>query len=210
MVAQSILKLDITKSRVLVIDPSAMHMAYVVAEVDLDTKTSKPIRSGMIWCKSGWSKGQRFSFVDYAIRTLIKEESISDVYTEGFFVNPKMMFGSGVIPTINGLIEMNCYRSGINYKQEIPPPTWRAALGLKAIKDSKGKRDWKTPTKDIVESKLVKLPLTLTHNVTGKQKKTPFDISDVLAMYMAICKDNNLTINLPNVDIFSNPLTVKE
>jgi hypothetical protein len=69
---------------------------------------------------------------------------------------------------------------------EIPPPSWRAVLGIKHLKLPGGKRDYKTPTKALVESKLGTLPETIVSNITGKQRDLPNDVSDVLAIALSI------------------------
>lgn len=194
----------------LVIDPSASHLAYVIIDVDFDKKDAGILSAGMMWTKTSYSKGQRFSYIRKGIQTLLNVLPLVDiVYTEAFFANPKQMQGSAVIPVVNGLIELSCVevsREPIQY-EEIPPTSWRSILGIKPVINRvfeggkfKNKRDYKTPTLQLVELTLGKLPEQVMSNVTSKLRDTPHDLSDALAIGLAILKEHGIE----KVEFFGN------
>jgi len=191
----SIPLIDINKTKtILVIDPSASHLAYCLADLNKEKNELQIFYVGMLWTKSKWKRGLRFYYVQkcvYHLLNSLKDALPSAVYVEGFFANPKQMFGSAVIPTINGLIECLTVPYKVAYF-EIPPPTWRSNLGIKPIKNSIGKRDYKVPTKAYVESILGKLPDEIPSNSNDKMRTTPSDIADVLAITIAIGKHHGL------------------
>lgn len=178
------LSLNITEPRLLVIDPSANHLAYVIVN-------NQTIEScGMIWTKDSWIKGKRFSYMAKAIQLLLTEFKVNHVFTEAFFVNPKQMLGSAVIPVINGLIELTSYEHKASY-QEITPPSWRAILQIKAFKDDKGKKDYKTPVRNKVIEVLGPIPDKVISNITGKDRDLPHDLTDSLGITLAILNSMN-------------------
>jgi Holliday junction resolvasome RuvABC endonuclease subunit len=185
-------KLDESVDSFLTIDPSADHLAYVFIGLDHRNKTVNFESVGMIWSKSTWTKGQRFQYINKALDTLINGNYISipkHIITEQYFMNPKLKSGAAVIPVINGLIEKACAEYGDISYSEVPPPTWRSKLNIKAIRDSNDKRDYKTPTKDMVE-RFIDVPNEIKSNITLNNKSTPHDIFDALAIAIAVCLDN--------------------
>ncbi len=206
---------------ILVIDPSASHLGYALVDLNLSAQTAEIMRYGMVWTKPSWSKGQRFTYVQAAIKRLLETEPFAKaVYTESFFVNPKQMFGSSVIPTINGIIEMTAYQvskagtSTVEYR-EIPPPAWRATLGIKpditVLPTGKKSRDYKEPTKREVERMLGALPTMIKSNINQRERSMPYDVFDVLAIALSICKTSDIqTVSVNHLatmsfDLF-NPL----
>lgn len=184
--------------KLLVIDPSSSHLGYVL--VDLDNGVAAIESAGMIFTSGTWTKGQRFLYMDQCLKELLqgRSGSIPEVaVTEQFFMNPKLVSGVAVVPVVNGLIEKNCAEQGLVPYFEVPPPTWRAKLGVKAdyvMENVKGvlkkKRDYKTPTIRIVENHLGKLPATIKSNITLKERDTPHDLADALAIALATVMDN--------------------
>jgi Holliday junction resolvasome RuvABC endonuclease subunit len=192
------------KTKIIVIDPSGTHLAYAVIVLDKEAGVGIIEHTGMLWTKDSWTKGKRFSYMFKAIKSLIKEADPDAVYTESFFANPKAMSGSFVIPIVNGLIEMACWESNKNIQFEFVSPTkWRKILGIKSIK-TKDKRDWKEPTKRMVEFLLDKLPDTIISNITEKERQLPTDIPDVLAISLAIGWEHGIKIIDFNEDFCYN------
>jgi len=174
----------------LAIDPSSAHLAYVLAECDKGGELH--IHSaGVIWVKDSWAKGKKLIYMSYALHYLVNRMlPISKlVFSEQFFANPRMLSSSSsVIPTVNNLLEMSCTWPETVPLHLVPPPTWRRILGIKAIQTAKGK-DYKQPTADYVKSKMT-VPDEVQSNITGKLRATPHDVTDALAIALAIAKEN--------------------
>lgn len=175
-------------------DPSASHLAYCLLTLDLAAKEAFITHIGMLWTRSTWSRGQRFKYMQRALEKLINglARPLDGCVTEAFFANPKLMFGSSVIPTVNAFIEMACSAHKAGYL-EIGPPSWRSVLSVKAIKDETGKKDYKGPTKTLVELTFGQLPEKILSNLDQKERKLPNDIPDCLAIALAYCKVSGVT-----------------
>jgi Holliday junction resolvasome RuvABC endonuclease subunit len=170
--------------KILVIDPSASHLAYCIIEFNGGLATVRS--ANIIWTKDSWSRGKKFTFMQNCISSIIQIEAPDFVYSEAFFTNPKMKMGSLVIPVINGLIEMICHQHTLPEPEFISPTVWRKVLDIKADKSS-GSRDYKGPTKQAVEKFLnMSFPATVISNMTGNSRAFPNDISDVVAIGLAI------------------------
>lgn len=184
------LKNKLSSGYILVIDPSSEHLGYTVSKLDNNHLVIEDI--GVLWTKSAWDRGERFTYMANAIQSFINDpRGIVECVSEAFFSNPKMMMGSSVIPIINGIIEMEIFKSGkpITY-QEVPPTVWRKTLSIKPAMVN-GKRDYKTPTKDKVEELLVfKFPDNIISNITGKDRQLPTDVPDVVAITLAAAIDS--------------------
>ncbi len=194
---------DISKpnenKRLLVIDPSANHSGYCILNLNADKAFIS--YAGMIWTKDSWSKGKRLQYTYNAFNELLKL-NINQVLTESFFVNPKQLSGSLVLPIINGFLHKLAEDYSITYI-EVSPPSWRKVLNIKAIIDDKGKRNWKIPTADLV-STYTKLPEEIISNVTGKPRAIPHDLTDVMAIAIAKAKELGYNTVEVNKDCFNN------
>lgn len=198
----SIPTLNPVNQTILVIDPSASHLAYCYIDLDFKTKEAHFQSTGMLWTKGTWNRGQRFLYMNRCFDVMlngIPSHIPNTIVSEQYFVNPKMLSGgTAVIPVINGLLEMKAAELGDVQYTETPPPSWRSQLGIKFLKDSKGKRDYKTPTVNAVEANGIKIPDAVISNITLKARETPYDISDCLAIGLAVCKANgfsNITVS---------------
>jgi Holliday junction resolvasome RuvABC endonuclease subunit len=167
-------------------------MAYAVCTI----KHNKAVitNCGMLWTKDSWSKGRRFSYMKKAITYLMLVYNPSKCFTEAFFANPKLLAHSAVIPTVNGLIELCSYDQGDLPYNEVSPSWWRSVLNIKPTK-TEGKRDYKIPTAQAVKEALprIAVPEVVLSNVTGKERATPHDMTDVLAIVLSLLKANNIT-----------------
>lgn len=195
-------KLDKTQT-ILVIDPSAAHMAYCIAEINLEEKNMHVWTIGMLWTPGTWEKGKRFTYMLKSLETILNEAPIKTaIYTEAFFSNPKAMMGSAVIPTVNGIIELCAYKESTGLVKiaysEVSPSSWRSTLQIKPdmTVDTKGKRkrDYKNPTKRTVESLFkFKMPDEIKSNLNDKTRIIPYDITDCLAITLSIAKEHGIS-----------------
>jgi len=179
------------KSRVLSVDPSASHLAFTISEID-PGNSLKIVEVGMIWADSKWELGQRLNYMYNCLEYLITGFDIDSITTEAFFSNPKMKMGQNIIPTINHFMQVIIYKSGkvISY-EEISPSAWRKVLGIKA--DIVGnKRDFKAPTKRIVQTKIGALPDEIISNITGNLRSLPTDVPDSIAMSIYVGLEHNV------------------
>lgn len=192
------------KQRLLVVDPSASHLAFVICEIDPSQSSMTILKSGMLWTHDKWSLGKRLNYMKTSFLFLIKEFKIDGIYTEQFFMNPKMLTGgTAVIPTINAILQMCIDEVGKDiHFEEIPPPSWRAILKIKPVM-VKGKRDYKTPTKDCVV-KRIDAPTRTLSNITLKERDTPTDIYDALAIVLALTESSNCNNLLKGDKIFND------
>jgi len=174
----------------LAIDPSSAHLAYALAEID--NKELYIHHAGMLWTKPNWSKGKKLIYMHYAFEYLINGivPVPAQVFTEAYFMNPKLRMGVAVVPTINHLLEMRCTHPTLVPMQEVPPPSWRRVLGIKPSY-ANGKRDYKQPTREAVEA-YMKVPETILSNITGKARATPHDMTDALAIAIAVGEENGI------------------
>lgn len=202
---------------ILVIDPSSEHLAYTIAEINLEEKNLHIWTTGMLFTPASWPKGKRFTYMLKALEVIFNANPIkSAVYTEQFFSNPGMMMGSAVVPTVNGIIELCAYKESptiqkIQYS-EISPSSWRSILQIKPdlspdlLKtgvqklNKKGlpkiKKDFKEPTKRTVEKMLnYTMPEEIISNLNDKKRKIPYDVTDCLAITLAIAKDHGIINN---------------
>jgi Holliday junction resolvasome RuvABC endonuclease subunit len=198
------------KYNYLFIDPSASHMGWAIVTIDHDLKTSVTHHVGMCWTKGTWVRGQRYRYMYRSIESIIRCDAgnmkIDGIIIEGYFANPKMLHGSAVIPTIMAFAEMVASEYNVGYL-EIGPPSWRSVLGIKPTKDSKGKRDYKGPTKAYVESLMGQLPENILSNIKLKERMMPTDVPDCLAIAIAYSKYVGVTDIKLAPDAFK-PLTI--
>jgi Holliday junction resolvasome RuvABC endonuclease subunit len=178
--------------RILAVDPSGSHLAYVIATLDIEAGTVEILKAGMLWAPASFDKPERLRYMQSCIDSIINtppfaEYIVDATFSEQFFSNPKMITGgSSIIPTVNNFLQMASSEAGIPF-QEMGPSTWRSIIGIKAAKDAAGKRDWKTPAKDYVERYTV-LPEKIRSNVDGRLRATPNDLTDALCIALAVAK----------------------
>lgn len=183
--------LNKTCKTVLVIDPSSNHLAYTISTINTKTNEFTVVKSGMVWTKDSWVKGKKYLNIHDSIEYLLNNKYfiVDTVVTEQYFMNFKLKSGMSSVPTVNGIIQMLCAKYGVTYL-ETPPPSWRTALSIKPVKDSEGKNDYKVPTAKAV-SKYINVPKTIKSNITLKERSTPHDITDCLAITLALAIKNN-------------------
>jgi hypothetical protein len=199
--------------KLLVIDPSGSHLAFSIVSIDDKVLTFHYV--GMLWTQPSWGIGKRLSYMERAFKFLLnlKNHVVDSMYTEAFFVNKFKMSGISVIPTVNNLMQKVIYEedSRIGYK-EISPTTWRKVLGIKAVTSDTGGKDYKFPTETYVKNNIkVPLPDEIISNITFNLRARPNDITDVMAISMAIgktlgCTEFDVTSYCFNYGLFYNSL----
>lgn len=102
---------------------------------------------------------------------------------EQYSFNKNKMMGVQVVPEMQGAIKCAAEENGVKVSS-ILPQTWRKILGVKAVVGPDKKRDYKTPTKDVVDT-YIKVPDESISNITGKERATPNDVHDALAISIA-------------------------
>lgn len=179
------------RHRILAIDPSGSHLAYVIAVVDIDNKICEVLKAGMVWTPASYTKDERLRYMQSCIDSIINnppfhEYIIQAVFTEAYFANPRMMTSSAsIIPTVNNFLQMAAGEAKIPYL-EAGPTSWRSILGIKGVKVN-GKTDYKDPAKKYVERYAV-LPAQIRSNVDGRLRNTPNDLTDALCIALAFAK----------------------
>lgn len=193
----------------LLIDPSSSHLGWSLVQLDLDKKELYISAAGMLWTSDSWTRPTSFKYMWEAVKILLDGdgEIIPHVIvTESFFMNPKLPMGSAVVPTINALISMAAEEVDVHY-QEMGPSTWRGILGIKALTIN-GKRDYKKPTADLVK-KHISLPETIQSNINRKERMLPHDVTDVLAIAIAVAKHHGISKIITGNSAFL-PFTILE
>lgn len=178
---------------ILFLDISSTCTGYCIANVNFDTKKVDFLKSGAIWLdKSDWTRQDKYVYMFNAILNYFWiVEGTDYMVVEEYMLNKRKLHGVQVVIEMHGAIKTAAGENGVTVSS-ILPQTWRAQLGIKAIKDAKGKRDFKTPTKDKV-LEYTKVPSRITSNITGKDRNTPSDIYDAVAIAMGWCNKLGLT-----------------
>jgi len=185
--------------RIIVLDPSTSHLSYVYLDLHKDKAVIS--RVGMLWTKDAWGMGQKLDYMHNALDALV-EEDLDEYHTEAYFVHFSRPVGISAIPTINNIFKMIIFRkTGKELLKEISPTSWRKTLGIKA-EIIKGKKDFKVPTKNVVESLVGKVPEEITSNITGKLRATPHDVTDAMAISLAIAKEKGYNKFILDSDAF--------
>jgi Holliday junction resolvasome RuvABC endonuclease subunit len=172
---------------ILFLDPSSTCTGYTLAEVNYARKTAKITKTGVIWFDKNWTNQDKYHYLFRAITVYFNIiGQIDYCFAEAYMVNPKKMQGCLVSPEIHGAIQVALAEIEVKYKA-VPAQSWRAPLGIRATKDSSGKKDFKTPTADVV-AQYIKLPEKITSNITGMQRSTPHDLTDAIAICIGCLK----------------------
>ena len=179
----------ITAINVLFLDISSSCTGYSVAEVDFGAKSVVWKSSGALWLDPNWSHQEKYSYMFNALSTyFFIVEQIDYIVVEQYSINPKKMSGVQVVSEMQGAIKAGAWENGIKVSS-ILPQTWRSILGISpdVTLDSKGKkkRDYKLPTKLEIEKRFTNIPSKITSNITGKDRQTPSDVHDALAIGLA-------------------------
>jgi hypothetical protein len=171
---------------ILFLDSSSTCTGYSIMKVNFEKKTCRLTSCGVLWLNNReWRDQQRYSYMFHALSGYFwVVEGVDYIVAEQYSINPKKMIGAQVLPELMGVIKAAAEENGINCST-ILPQTWRSQLGIKpnvsSAKDGKNKRDYKSPTKDKV-LEYFNIPETSISNITGKERATPSDLYDAIAI----------------------------
>lgn len=179
----------ISSINVLFLDVSSSCTGYSVAAVDFGAKKVEWKSTGALWLDPKWSHQEKYSYMFNALASyFFIVEQIDYIVVEQYSINPKKMAGVTVVPEMHGSIKAGAWENGIKVSS-ILPQSWRAILGIKpnVTLDSKGKkkRDYKEPTKVSMEKRFPNIPDKIISNMTSKERQTPSDLYDALAIGLA-------------------------
>lgn len=173
---------------ILFLDISSTCTGYCIANINFQSKKVDFIKSGAIWLdKSDWNRQDKYVYMFNAILNYFWIiEGADYIVVEEYMLNKRKLHGVQVVIEMHGAIKTAAGENGVSV-DSILPQTWRAQLGIKAVKDAKGKRDFKQPTKEKVAEYLT-VPERIVSNITNKERNTPTDIYDAVAIAMGWCK----------------------
>jgi hypothetical protein len=190
--AKGVSEFKIETSNFLFLDISSACTGFSISKVDFAKRTATITKSGCIWLPTSWTHGQKYYYMFEVIQTYFEVvEQIDYMIVEQYSVNPSKMMGVNVVSEMQGAIKAAAFSNGVKV-ESILPQSWRSQLGIKAAKID-GKRDYKTPTKNFVNS-VMTVPEEVISNITKKPRNTPSDVYDVLAINFAWCKKFNLKV----------------
>ena len=181
---------------ILFLDVSSTCTGYAIMKVDFIEKTSRLVSTGALWLNNKkWKDQERYSYLFHVISQYFWiVEQVDYIVAEQYSINPKKMVGVQVLPELMGVIKAAGEENGVGVSS-ILPQTWRSQLGIKPLvtkdKNGKNKRDYKTPTKDAV-LKHYDIPETSISNMTGKERATPSDVYDAIAIGLGWTKKYGL------------------
>lgn len=177
---------------ILFLDVSSTCTGYSIMQVDFTKKTCKLKSCGSLWLNNKqWKDQERYSYLFKAISQYFwVVEQVDYIVAEQYSINPKKMVGVQVLPEMMGVVKAAAEENGVSVSS-ILPQTWRSQLGIKPTvtldKHGKKKRDYKAPTKEKV-LETYELPETSISNITGKDRATPSDLYDAVAIGLGWCK----------------------
>lgn len=180
------------KRYILFLDASSSCTGYSKILVDGDSVAFLSV--GCVWFGADWNHGQKYNYLYDLMHNEFSD--IDGLVVEQYSVNMKKGSGILVSPELHGVIKLFSNQMGIEMEY-IAPQTWRSVLGIKATKtkDSKGKakKDFKVPTAEYVKG-IINVPEVILSNITKKERQTPNDVTDAIALSLAWAKRNKLKI----------------
>lgn len=184
-------------SRILFLDVSSSCTGYTIAGVDFLNKKATLLKAGCIWLDPNWEHAKKYDYMYNAVQVYFDVvEQADHIIVEQYSVNPDKMSGVLVSPEMHGAIKAAAYSNGVKVTS-ILPQSWRSILKIKPTVElvgGKKKRDFKEPTKNkVLES--VTVPPTVTSNITKKERQTPSDVYDAIAICLAWLTKNEFKIN---------------
>jgi len=166
--------------KTLFLDISSTCTGYVIAE---STKNKAIIQEvGAIWFHKDDSVEKKcYEIARFVKRMFINsDEKLEKVVFESYVFNTSRVMGSLVCPHLQGAVMSVCEELGLKLNQ-ITPQTWRKNCGIKAVKNAKGKRDYKQPTEAYFRAKM-DIPEKIESNITGNLRTVPSDYFDALGV----------------------------
>lgn len=182
----------VTTVNVLFLDVSSTCTGYSIMSVDFENKSASIKEAGALWLNNKkWTDQERYGYVFHVICDFFWiVKGIDYIVTEQYSINPKKMVGVQVLPELSGVLKAAAEENGVQVSS-ILPQTWRAQLGIKPVlgTNTKGKttRDYKTPVKDYIEN-IYQVPTKCISNITEKERATPSDLYDAMAIGLGWCE----------------------
>lgn len=186
----------IKEVNILFLDVSSTCTGYAIMSVNFHDKSSKLTKCGALWLSNkDWRDQEKYSYLFNAISQYFWIAGEVDyIVAEQYSINPNKMVGVQVLPEMMGVIKTAGEENGINVSS-ILPQTWRAQLGIKPNvtldKNGKKKKDYKQPTKEKVLEHF-EIPEKSVSNLTGKERNTPSDLYDAVAIGLGWTKKYGL------------------
>jgi len=170
---------------ILFLDVSSACTGYSIMKVNFADKTCQLSSCGSLWLDRKWKDQEKYSYLFKAISQYFWVVGQVDyIVSEQYSINPKKMVGVQVLPEMMGVVKVAAEENGVSVSS-ILPQTWRSQLGIKPTitldKNGKNKRDYKAPTKEVV-LELYEIPERSISNITGKDRATPSDLYDAIAI----------------------------
>jgi len=186
---------------ILFLDVSSSCTGYSVASVDFLNKKAEITKAGCIWLDPNWDHAQKYDYLYNMVQVYFETvEQVDHIVVEQYSVNTSKMSGVLVSPEAHGVIKAAAYSNGVKVSS-ILPQSWRAILKIKPkLTDTgkgKPKRDFKAPTKEKVLD-MMAVPEEVISNITKKNRQTPSDLYDAVAIGVAWLQKNNLKVTTKN------------
>lgn len=182
----------ITDTNFLFLDVSSTCTGYAIYELNFHTKRAKLKKSGCLWFNSKWDHQEKYSYLSNAISQYFWiVGQIDYLVHEAYSINMNQRQGVMVVPEMIGAVKAAAWENGVK-TSEITPQTWRSQLKIKKeqvfnkdgtpkLNGTKKVYDWKKPTKDKILEDL-QVPETMFSNITKKERTTPSDVYDAIAV----------------------------
>jgi len=170
--------------KLLFLDLSSTCTGYVVTDFNKDKSEAEILDCGAFWYEADITHGLKYYTICKFILELCKKYHICGIVLEGYFINPYKTGGCSVVPELQGAVKAFVYTLSLIPSCSIfPPQSWRSSCKIKKDATKTGGAAWKEVTKKRIEEILnIKFPEKVISNVTEKNRKFPYDISDSLGI----------------------------
>lgn len=173
--------------KILGLDVSSTCTGYAVLTCDFLTRKATVTSAGALWLSNNTDNALKYNYISKCLSEYFYILGYMDYLVhEQYSINMKKAQGIMVTPEMIGAIKATVAELGVSY-ESISPQSWRKELGIKADiteKNGKRERDYKGPTKEWVNN-LTCVPDTIISNITGKERNTPSDVYDAIAVIFA-------------------------
>lgn len=208
------LEQKVEEVNILFLDCSSTCTGYAVMRINFEKKTCSLTSCGALWLNNrNWRDQERYSYMFHALSGYFWiVEKVDYVVAEQYSINPSKMIGVQVLPELMGVIKAASEENGVKCST-ILPQTWRSQLGIKPVvttsKGGNSKKDYKSPTKDKV-LEYFNIPETSISNITGKERATPSDLYDAIAIALGWTKKYGITTLVPSEFSFNAHVGIME
>jgi Holliday junction resolvasome RuvABC endonuclease subunit len=188
----------------LFLDLSSQATGYSIANCNFSQKSANFTDAGVIWFNNEWDHQEKYHYLYRAITTYFDiVKHIDYCVAEAYKINTKRLMGCQVSAEMHGSLMSSLAEVGTKYTS-LHAQSWRKQLNIHAIKDSKGRRNFKEPTKQKILT-LVDVPEEITSNITNNKRQTSSDLYDSLGLGIGYLKQLNFkTITFNNIQFQSH------